>query len=167
MRLRGNLGGSTWPLSAPSVAHVQDTLPLLTAMPTPACASPQPGAETGTGTLPLCGAVMRFLLGCLHRKSQPEDAKSLSEPWQPPAAAHPGASGGAPTPAPIVQPVGHWHQLQLGAPAVLAAPTGCTSQQLCYLFTLLPPSQPHAATSAATAPLGWGCQAHLWGPRAA
>lgn len=69
---------------------VQDTLPLLTVVPAPACTSPRPGAGTGMGTLPLCRAVMRFLLGCLDRKSQPQDAKSLSEPLQPPAHGHPG-----------------------------------------------------------------------------
>lgn len=50
-------------------------------VPTPAC--PQPGV--GTGTLLLCQSVMRFLLGCLDRKSQLEDAKSLSKAQQSPA----------------------------------------------------------------------------------
>lgn len=74
---------------SPLAAHAQNNLTLLTAVPTSACASPQPGVGTGmgTGTLPLCQSVMRFLLGCLDRKSQPEYVKSLSKPQQPPAPA--------------------------------------------------------------------------------
>lgn len=154
--------GSTWPLSAPPAARVQDTLPLLTAVPTAACPSPQAGRGTGTGMLPLCPAVMRFLLGCLDRKSQPGDAKSLSELWQPPAPAQPGAYGDAPAPAPTVQPgrgepapaparntrCAGWH----------GAPMACAGQRLCSYSPHSPLSQPHTATGAATPHPGWGCR---------
>lgn len=92
----------------------------------------------GTGMLPLRWAVMRFPLGCLDRKSQLKDAKSLPEPQQPPAPAQTGAYRSAPTPAPTVLPGGHQHQHWPGAPA------GCAGQQLHHLFTPLPPAPaPH------------------------
>lgn len=153
-RLRGGWGQHMAPFS-PASAHVGDTLPLLVAVPASACASPQPGAGTGTGTLPLCWAVMRFLLGCLDRKSQPEDAKSVSELRQPPAPAQPEASGDIPTPAPTALPGG------------ASAPAPARNTHGMHEPMALHPVHP---TPHIPAPLvwppqtSWGCQAHPWGP---
>lgn len=87
-------------------------LDTLAAVPAPGCASSQPRS----GTLPLCRAVMRFLLGCLDRKSETGDAESLRQPWQPPAPAHRARRCPQPhtwDPQPCR---GHRHPLQLGHP---------------------------------------------------
>lgn len=92
------------------------------------CTGPQPGMGTGMRTLPLYWAVMRFLLGCLDRKSQPKNAKSLSELHQPPA--HHGAHGGAPSPAATALLGWHQHLSWPGAPPALAG--------IGHLFTQVP-----------------------------
>lgn len=105
------IGDSKWPLAALKLPMPRTTSHC------PQLCPPQPGV--GTGTLPLCQSVMRFLLGCLDRKFQPEDAKSLSKPQQPPAPAQPRAYRGVPAPAPTVLLRGHQHQLHPGAPTAM------------------------------------------------
>lgn len=143
---------------SPLAAHAQNNLTLLAAVPTSACTSPQPGV--GTGTLPLCQSVMRFLLGCLDRKSQPEYVKSLSKPQQPPA----------PALAPTVLPGWHQHQLHPGAPTALlglGSPWDVQSRGFSTCLSHWPLSQPHTGTGAASPCPGWEWQVHPWGPQAA
>lgn len=124
-------------------------------VPTPAC--PQPGV--GTGTLLLCQSVMRFLLGCLDRKSQLEDAKSLSKAQQ--------------SPAQSIQryPVGeHQHRLHPGAPTAqlgMGHPWDVQSRGFSACLSHCPLFQPMLGTGAASPCPGWGCQVHPWTPQSA